>query len=199
MDTGEILRITMNYIAPNSSAVQNVFHWLYGGSGDPDGDVMDAVADWTTDEWAAAWDNFAGSAVSLDTIEGKVVNPLGEVIRDLGVRLIDIPGSAGGEILGAAVSGYLTVPTAIPGHRGSKYVPGAGEALTTQGAFGTTAVTALLTLLGAYLNSIDVGGVGDLVPGIPSRTLNQFVEFLTEGSTTNIPAYQRRRKPDVGE
>jgi len=175
MDTGEILRITMNYIAPNSSAVQNVFHWMYGGTGDPDGDVMDAVATWAADEWGAAWDNFSSIAVNLDTIEGKVVNPLGEVLRDLGVRLIDIDGSVAGEMLGAAVSGYITVPTAIPGHRGSKYIPGAAEGLTTNGSFGATAITALLTLLGAYLNSIDVGGTGDLVPGIPSRTLNQFV------------------------
>jgi len=53
-------------------------------------------------------------------------------------------------------------------------------------------------LLLEYLGDVPTAGTGVLIAGLASKTLNQFVPFLSAGLIEDTPAYQRRRKPNVG-
>ena len=134
----------------------------------------------------------------MDYFEADLVSVSGLVQQNLGVRNINVAGDAPGTTIAAAVSAYLMATTLAPKGRGSKYIPGLAETQTSDGEWSPTALATLSQMLLAYLATINATGGTQLVPGISSRTAQQFLPFLAQGLVESIPAYQRRRKPGVG-
>jgi len=195
---GELFRATFHYQQPGSSAVQNVFHWRYDGTPTSNQAVADAIATWALDDWGARWQELAATDVELDSVEVFRVDFDGSPISALGTQFINSFGLRTSDMLTAAVSAFMQADTAVPGRRGRKYVPGLAEGNVNNGVLDAAQLVDLALLLAEYVNLIPVGVSGVLTPGVVSRLLELFTEFLDAGSITDVPAYQRRRKPGVG-
>lgn len=198
VNPGDIVRTALSYSAPGASEQQNVFfHTLEGGS-QPDLDILNSINAWVTNIWHPAWADLCSGEAEIVSFAVDVVNPDGTVARNLGGLPVGLSGGVGGEVTSAAVSGYLLAYTILPKQRGSKYIPGVAEASITNGLFNAEALGDLAVLLALYLGYIDVAAVPLLRPGVLSRTLETFVDFLESGLIEVRPAYQRRRKLGVG-
>lgn len=195
---GQIFRATVHYIVPNSSDIQNVFYWEYQGGATANQNVLDAIVDWLTNGWGDRWIALASTDAVLDSVEVIGVNPDGTTQVNVGSEELGLVGIETSDILTGVVSMFLQADTATPGHKGRKYVPGLGDSDVVDGLIGASQLVTMLLLLGEWLLTLTAVGPGELVPGLLSRTLVQFLPFLDAGSITDVPAYQRRRKPNVG-
>jgi hypothetical protein len=198
MNVGEILRVQLNYNVPNASAVQNVFWYVLAGSNLPDEDVPAVFVAWAEFDWGAAWEVAADQLVSIDTVSLDVVNPDGTVARDLGESAVGLFGAqVTSDNTPGVVSGFIKADTALPKSRGSKYIPGFTDGLLAAGLWNTTATNVLLDCLVEYISTVGAG-TSSFIPGVLRRVAAAFEPFIGTGDTTDVPAYQRRRKPNVG-
>ena len=198
MNVGEVLRLTLSYTYPNASEAMNVFYYELTGGNEDDSQVETDIVDWVVNTWVPVWEQIASAGVFLTTAALDIMNTDGTVARNLTTEPIGLAGQVPQHILPAANAYYLQAYTSMPKQRGSKYVPGIPETLVDDGKITAPTVVFMLGLLTAYLAPVAAGTSGSLVPGILSKTLLQFVPFLISGVVTDIPAYQRRRKPNVG-
>ena len=197
-EIGEIFRATFNYVVPNSSAAQNVFHWVLQTAPIEDFKIFDSIASWGENDWGDPWAEIASDLSSLESIKVDVVNVDGTIVRAVGLALIGLDGTGAGGSVSAAVSAYMLLKTIRPKVRGSKYVAGVADARVDSGELDAPAIAQMAFLLIEYGSDILIEGAAVIVPGVPSRSLVEFVEFLDTGLLETIPAYQRRRKPNVG-
>ncbi len=196
---GEIIRGTISYVQEFASAIQNVFHWEVQGGNPTDEDVVDGVEDWVLNDWHDRWQQLTSNQSTLRDIRILVVDSNGGVIRDLGTVDIGLSGLQMEQVVSSAVSAYMIGNTLNPTIRGSKYVPGLAENSVNNGALTNDALADLGILLVQYLFDIDLSPAGFLIAGVLSSKLESFEPFAGIGSIEQIPAYQRRRKPGVGE
>jgi hypothetical protein len=197
-DIGSIVRGVISYSSPGASDQQNVLWWVLEDIGMGNPALLAAIAEWVTDLWAPAWALLAADTSTLLEVAVDLMNEDGTVRVNVGVEPIGIVGNGSDEITSAAVSGYLLAQTDVPNSRGSKYVPGIDESKISAGLFSGLATIDLLLLASLYVTGIptDLGGL--LAPGILSRAVQIFRKFLVSATVTDVPAYQRRRKPNVG-
>ena len=198
MVSGETLRVVAKYSAPNSSEILNVFHYAYSGAGDTDEDVLDECVTFFTDNWGAKWADFASNDLDFDEIELDVISDQGLVVRNVGSAPIGVPGGYVQDMCPTGVAALITADTIFPKQRGRKFVPGLSEIYVADSLMETAAIVKLALLVIEYLATIDGLLNGELTPGILSKTLENFVAFQSSGAVTDVPAYQRRRKPNVG-
>lgn len=198
-EAGEILRVAVHYIQANAGDMLNVFTFQIASGNEDDSRVLDDFADWVENVWGVDWQDFATLQCELDRVEIDVLNTNGTVDRNIGSQGINIVGSNSGELAPAACAGYLKADTAIPKTRGSKYVPGLFEGILDTGELNAETLADLLLMLVTAF-SVFEGTVSGMFyqPGVLSRTAVEFVPFEEAGYVTDIPAYQRRRKPNVG-
>lgn len=198
IEVNDIIRVALHYTGSNASEVLNVFWYQLTIDSLANASLMDILEDYLTDVWGDAWADFAAQSFSMDFFEVDIINPDGTVNRNIGERTLDIDGTVVGDGLPAVVSGYMYASTAVPKARGSKYVPGIAELNTSNGVLSAGAVADLSLMLIGYLATLTTGGSALIVPGVLSRPLEAFVPFTAQGLVNDIPAYQRRRKPNVG-
>ena len=196
---GEIIRGTISYVQQFASAIQNVFHWEVSGGNPTDEDVVTAIELWVLQDWHDRWQQLTSNQSTMRDIRLLVVNELGQVVRDLGTVDIGLSGTQMDTVTSAAVSAYMIGNTLNPTIRGSKYVPGIAEGSINNGALTNDALADLGVLLVQYLFDIDLSPAGFLIAGVLSSKLTAFLPFAGIGAIEQIPAYQRRRKPSVGE
>jgi hypothetical protein len=194
---GEIVRAVVSYSVLGASDVLNVFYWLVT-TGDTDGNLLDDLETWFTDVWGPLWADFASENSNQLGIDVDIVTPLGVVIRNIGTRLTPVQGLSNAVPDVATVAGYLQADTANPRSRGRKFITGHPDDSIDNGYFDTEAAGDLIDMLALWLT--DILGTDTLVlsPGVPSRVTETFLPFVGGGSITDIPAIQRRRKPNVG-
>jgi len=197
-EIGDIIRATLSYSHPNGSIAQNVFFWELQTAAADDDDIMDALDDWVDLSWGPEWDDFAELSVTLFNLEVDVVNGDGTVDRNIGEELQSLVGIIDGEVTSPAVAGFLQASTERAKSLGRKYVPGLPEGGVVDGILHSSFLGYLVLMAIEWLAPIPVTGGGSLVAGVLSRVLLAFLEFDGSIYTTDVPAYQRRRKPDVG-
>lgn len=198
MIAGETLRVVAKYSAPNSSEILNVFHYQYGGAGDTDEDVLAECVTFFTDNWGAAWAAFASTDLDFDEIELDIISDQGLVVRNVGSAPIGVPGLYVNDMCPTGVSALITADTIFPKQRGRKFVAGLNEFWVVDSLMAAGAIVKLVLLVVEYLDVIEGLLNGTLTPGVLSKTLENFVAFQSSGAVTDVPAYQRRRKPNVG-
>lgn len=200
MDNNEVVRMTMSYTIAAGSVAQNVFYWRLAttGLGVPDVQIMSTLTDWTENEWFTAWSDIGSDTAEIRDIDLAIVNSNGEIKRVIGSTSIGLAGLVGGDPTPAAVSGYIRATTDLTRAAGSKYIPGMAEGQVAAGLFDIEAVADLLFLLAEWLTPILVQAGAELISGVLSKQIDNFVDFNGTGTVSNVPAYQRRRKPQVG-
>ena len=197
-DVGDIVRAVIGYSSLGASEQQNVFWWEIEEMGIGNPALLTEIADWAENLWGVTWAELASDTSTLVDVSVDLMNPDGTVKVNVGVSVINLAGDGASAVTPAATSGYLLAQTALPKSRGSKYVPGIDENSINDGVFSLGAVIILLALAAVYITPVTtvVGAV--LRAGVLTRLTEEFNEFLVEASTTDVPAYQRRRKPGVG-
>ena len=197
-DIGDTVRGVVRYVTPGASEQLNIFYWTITEVAIGNPALLDLIEEWVELTWAPAWQPIASGDSEIFDVAVDTLNLDGTVKQNIGSALINIDGSGPAAVTSAAVSGYLLAPTNEPRSRGSKYVPGIDEVAIVQGLFSSAALADLAVLAALYITNI-VAPVGSvLLPGVLSIGVQLFREFLDEASTTDVPAYQRRRKPGVG-
>lgn len=198
IQVGEIVRLVLSYGSPGASIAQNVFYFECQASSADEATTLADMTTHMTNNWLAQWKTISEAAVDCFLLEMDIINPDGTVDRNIGDSDPDVQGDLTGDILPAAVSGYMQANTERSNSLGRKFVPFITEAGQEDGFWDSALVGVLADLLTNYLSILVVDTTADMVPGVLSRVTNTFLEFLGSGYTTNVPAYQRRRKPTVG-
>lgn len=198
MNDDENLRVVCRYSAPNSSEMLCVHMYQYTGAGDTDADVLTAMETFFTDDWGADWQASAADDFSFDEIELDVLKDNGEVKRNIGSAAIGLVGLRVGDMCPSGVAALLTADTDLPKQRGRKYVPCLADIDVVDGLITAARIVTLALLTAEYLDVVQGILAGELTPGILSRTLGDFKPFVASGAVADVPAYQRRRKPNVG-
>lgn len=195
---GEIIRAVLSYSHPAGSIMQNVFTWELQDEDTSDVDMLAGIDTWVDDEWVPAWEVAAADECVLFLLEVDVLNGDGTVKRNVGEEIHADPGLSDSEILPAANSGFFQMDSERAKSLGRKYTPGLGEGAVEDGVIVPAILAQIVLMFAAATLGVDVGITGVLVPGILSRVLESFLEFTGSGYSTDVPAYQRRRKPGVG-
>lgn len=195
---GEIIRAVISYHCPNASVGQNTFTWELTIASADEQDILDDLEDWAHIDWGNEWDNLAATVSGIDLIEVDIINLDGTVNRNIGSAVIIHPGVNPVQPTSAAVSGYFQAETARTKTLGKKYPPFLNEDGIDSGLLNAGALAAITALFGVYIDPIALTVAGVLLPGVVSRVTQLFYEFTGSGYTTDIPAYQRRRKVNVG-
>lgn len=195
---GDIIRSVITYSSPGASEQQNVFYHLVDVAGIGNPALLTEMANWATVDWGALWAQIASQDSTMVDIAVDLMNPDGTVQVNVGVETIGLVGGVTDTPTSAAVSAYLLAQTALPKSRGSKYVPAIAESEINQGVFTLTAVVIMLSMSVIYVAPVTTAVGAILRAGVLTRLTQIFNEFLLEASVTDVPAYQRRRKPNVG-
>lgn len=195
---GEIVRGDMFYDIPGASVAMNVFHWVLDGGSISDAALVAAIDTWATTTWGEPWADLANAGCTLLRVELKKVTAFGVVVAGLGTATIAQVGDATNQVMPAAVSGYLQTDLAGTTRKGRKFVPGLDEDNITNGILTAPALGLLVDLLEAWQTRIAVDGSNDLIPCILSLATGTVRITTFDGFVTDVPAYQRRRKPGVG-
>lgn len=195
---GDIVRGVLSYTSPTGSIAQNVFFYELQDATADEQDVIDDLETGLAGAWIPYWQDLSDNSCVCIVLEADIVDGEGKVTKNLGQNLIGTAGSGVGEIMPAAVSGYIHHETERPGSLARKYVPFIAEGVIDDGLFDAGGLADLVLLLAFLTSDVGVTGGALLVPGILSRVTQSFQEMLGNGYTTDVPAYQRRRKPYVG-
>jgi hypothetical protein len=184
----------------NASQMQNVFFWQWVGDTIANSAVAAALGDWVETDWHGQWSDFASNEVTIDGWQAQEVALNGDILQNIGSDAgLALAGDVISDNDSAAISAFLQANTALPKQKGRKYVTGVADARIENGLINAVSLAQVALLLDVYVSPItDVAGVGDLNPGVLSRTLVAFEPFILSGYVTDVPAYQRRRKPNVG-
>lgn len=194
----EIIRVALHYAMAGASDVMNVFHFLYEGTGDTDSSVLDNIETWLDTDWGDLWKDTASSDAEMLYADVDVVNTDGTVARNLGIATTPVVGLNASDESAVAVSYFIMADTGFPRNRGKKFVPGVPETAIVDGFVTATHLAKSVLLLSEWMNTLTSPANGDLVPGVLSLTRAAFLAFTGSGLATDVPAYQRRRKINVG-
>jgi hypothetical protein len=163
-----------------------------------DATLLEDLNDWVDNTWAFLWDQLADADMLLYLLEVDVLTTGGLVERNIGEEIHADAGGVAGDVMPAAVSAFMQMDTERAKSFGRKYLPGISEALIQEGILMPAPLAVVLLLLIELTADIPIGIAGLLVPGVLSRVTTGFLEFTGSGYATDVPAYQRRRKPGVG-
>lgn len=198
LNIGDIVRVVISFASPGASTAQNVFYFEVQDASADGPTALTDVNDWFVANYLAEWATISDASCEAFLLEMDVLNGDGTVAFNVGDEDPDVVGTGAADILPAAVSGYLQANSERVTSLGRKYVPFITESQQTDGFLSSFATDALADMIVDWVTPIVIDTVSTLVPGILSRVTQTFQEFLGSGFTTNVPAYQRRRKPNVG-
>ena len=194
----EIIRATHFYNHPAGSVAQLVFTYQLQGGDAADSEILTDYAQWVFSQWVPDWEDLADTLSVLDYIELDVLNADGTVKRNIGPNDFDNAGTIVGEIASAGVAAFIQSDTERTKSLARKYIPGLSESVIDDGVLNATALAQMALLLLDLKDVIAITASADLVPGVLSRVTLGFLELGPGGYISDIPAYQRRRKLNVG-
>lgn len=198
--TGDVLKVVAAMLWTDGNVVQNVFALKVSGAGSPfaDQDILDDCEDWLDNMYL----NLTASC--SDDLDGN------ECI----VYKYDVPGADWDEVgsnafvwdptnvtgqLPRGVAGLVRLWTTDPDVQGKKYLPGFSEGSLTDGLFVGGLLTVMLAFAADwYLPFVGATSGATLTPGVWSVVQLAFLAAVDHVAASAIPAYQRRRKRNVG-
>lgn len=197
---GTILRVVASMLWSDGNVNQNVFNCVVTGGGSPwdDVDVVDDMEDWLDNLYL----NMTG--VCSDELDGNEVlvykyDAIDDDWDEVGSQSWVWNPTQVGDQLPRGVAGLVRLWTTDPDVQGKKYVPGLTENAVDDGLINATTLTALLAFAADwYLPFVGATSGATFTPGIWSVVGTVFKLAVDHIATSAIPAYQRRRKRNVG-
>jgi hypothetical protein len=200
ISTGDILRIVASMLWTDGEINQNVFNAQVSGGGGPwtDSDIADDAEAWLDDMYA----NLTGS--TSDELDGNEVVVYKYDVGDADWDEVFSQSwswnpSGASEQSPRGVAGLVRLWTEDPDVQGKKYIPGTVEGNITDGLLDGAWLGAALAFAADWYLPFAGGTTGATwTPGIWSVAQTAFKEGVDHIAASAIPAYQRRRKNNVG-
>lgn len=195
-----ILRVVASLLWTDGNVNQNVFNAVLGGAGAPwdEQDILDDAEDWLDNMYA----NF--TTILSDEIDGNEVvvykyDVAGQDWDEVGSNAWTFDPTQSTEQMARGVAGLVRLWTEDPDVQGKKYIGGLTEASLVDGLIPAAAVTALLAFGADWLTPfVGAASGATFTPGVWSVVGTVFKAAIDHIATSTIPAYQRRRKRNVG-
>jgi hypothetical protein len=197
---GTVLRVVASLLWTDGNVNQNVFNAVVTGGSPPydDQDIVDDAEAWLDN----MWDNIAPNL--SDEIDGNSVivykyDSVHDDWDEVGSQSWTMDGQASAEQLPRGVAGLTRAWTTDPDVQGKKYISGLTENSVTDGLFDSGVITALLAFAADWiLPFVGSASGATFTPGVWSVVQTVFKAAIDHIATSTIPAYQRRRKRNVG-
>ena len=193
-----IVQTTLRHTSLNASEQLMMLTHEVSAIGLPDNDILDALADYLSNQWAPRWQALAANSSTLTRADVVALNTDGTVSRVIGSIVLGVTGNNSSPVLPAANAALMVGNVAAPNRRGLKYVPCLSEFAVQDGILTDVALQNLVELAIEYLTPIVLQLIIEMAPGILDKVAGIFHPFTNSGYVTDVPAYQRRRKPNVG-
>ena len=197
---GDVLRIVASLLWTDGNINQNVFNAVVTGGGSPfdDQDIVDDAEAWL--------DNMYANIVThqSDEIDGNEVivykyDAVDDDWDEVGSNSWTYDPSAINDQLPRGVAALVRLWTTDPDVQGKKFLSGITEGSVADGLFSAGPITAFLAFAADWYLPFTGGTSGATwTPGIWSVAGTVFKAAIDHLATSTIPAYQRRRKRNVG-
>jgi hypothetical protein len=198
--TGDILRIVASMLWTDGNVAQNVFNAIVTGGGGPwdDTDIVDDAEAWLDNLYANL------TTYISDELDGNEVlvykyDTINDDWDEVGSQAWVWNPTQVASQMPRAVSGLVRLWSEDPDVQGKKYVPGFTDGHVIDGLMSAPIITALLAFAADwYLPFAGAGSAATWTPGIWSVVGKVLEAGVDHVATSTIPAYQRRRKRNVG-
>lgn len=198
--TGDILRIVASMLWTDGNVNQNVYNAVVTGGGGPwdDSDVVDDAEAWLDNLYANLTtyvsDELDGNEVLVYKYDG-----VHDDWDEVGSQAWVWNPTAATQQLPRGVAALVRLWTEDPDVQGKKYLPGITEGHLSDGLFDAGLITNLLAFgadwflpfAGAVTSATWTPVIWSIVGKVAETAVDHF-------ATSTIPAYQRRRKRNVG-
>lgn len=196
----DILKVVASLIWLDGEINQNVFACQVTGGGGPfdDLDVVDDMLDWVENLYAnlttRCSDEIDGSQIQVYKYDA-----VGDDFDEVGTNAWVFNPSESGQQLPRGVAALTTCQTTDPDVQGKKYIPGLTTSSILDGLWSAAFLVQMLAYAADWITPFVGATAGaDYDPGIWSPTEKDIFLAVDSISANGIPAYQRRRKNNVG-
>lgn len=198
--SGDILRVVAGLLWDDGEINQNVFNAVVTGGGSPwaDQDILDDAEAWADNMYANIVGNLSED-ISGNTITVYKYDAIDDDWDEVGTNAWGFSPTSVSEYLPRGVAALLLLGTTDPDVQGKKYIPALVEGIVADGLIGATMLTNMLAFGADWLTAF-VGGTSGATwtPGVWSVKNTVFKAAVSSVLASAIPAYQRRRKNNVG-
>jgi hypothetical protein len=188
----DVMRVSLRIRLPSLVEAFNIFD-LRSENATPvaDGGAVADVAEYI----GALIDAFKARVKTTVTFyDLRIVIP--ERQYEVGTWLLAVPGTSSSDLLPHGVSTLVLGLTDNIKIRGRKYLPGCTEgSIGADGFWNSTHLSAAAVYAAAWTDEFVAATANVYTPGVVSKATPDFHPF-TNYRTTEVPAYQRRRRPD---
>lgn len=197
---GTILRIVASLLWTDGNINQNVYNAVVTGGGSPwdDSDIADDAEDWLDNMYA----NLVGNmSVNVDGNNVTVYkyDAIDDDWDEVFSQAWTFDPTQNADELPRGVAALVRLWTTDPDVQGKKYIPALTEAGATDGLWGAGTITNLLAYAADwYAPFVGAASGATFTPGVWSVAGTVFKLAVDHIATSTIPAYQRRRKRNVG-
>ena len=200
LGVGDIVRTTVNFLLPDGTQYQNVFHHIFDGTGGiSDAAVVSDINDWVEAMYADIDDHVHDETLeqlcSVDQVEWAIDKWV--VIANIGTFTPAFVPTQALDVCPNQVSAFVVFKTARPKSVGRKFLFPTLEADQDQGILTGGYIAALVGWADDAVNDITLDVLNVLHPGIVRTGVNDFLVF-TVAVVTNLVGTQRRRRPGYG-
>ena len=195
-----ILRIVASMLWTDGNVNQNVFNALVTGAGAPwdDQDITDDAEDWLDNMYANLTNSISEDLDGNEVIVYKY-DAVGDDWDEVSSQAWGWTPTSADHYLPRGVAHLVRLWTTDPDVQGKKYIPGTVEASLTDGLYLPALVTAGLAFAADwYLPFVGAASGATFTPGVWSVVGTLFQAGVDHIAANAIPAYQRRRKRNVG-
>lgn len=197
---GDILRIVASMLWGDGNINQNVFNAVVTGGGSPwtDADITDDAEDWLDNMYANIVNSVTNNVDGNEVIVYKY-DALDDDWDEVSSQAWTWLATGAGDYLPRAVAGLVRLWTTDPDVQGKKYLPGMLESTLTSGLWTAGLVTNMLAFAADwYTPFVGAASGATFTPGVWSVAQTVFKAGIDHVATSTIPAYQRRRKRNIG-
>lgn len=197
---GEILRVVASMLWTDGNVAQNVYNCVVSGGTPPfdDQDITDDMQDWLDNMYANI------TARVSDELDGNEVivykyDAIDDDWDEVSSQAWTWDPTSVSDEMARGVAGLIRLWTTDPDVQGKKYIPGFTEDTLVAGLYSGATITAMLALGLDWLTPfVGTASGATFTPGIWSVAGTVFKLAVDHYATSTIPAYQRRRKRNVG-
>jgi len=197
---GDVLRVVAQFLWTDGNINQNVFNALLSGAGSPwdDGDIADDAEAWLDNMYA----NITSS--TSDELDGNEVivykyDAINDDWDEVASQAFTWNPTSVSDQLPRGTAPLVRLWTIDPDVQGKKYIPGQVENDLGDGLYSGALLTTLLAFAADWYTPFTGGTSGATWnPGVWSVAQKAFKTGVDHVAASAIPAYQRRRKRNVG-
>lgn len=198
--SGDILRVVASMVWSDANINQNVFNAILTGGGSPwdDQDIVDDAEAWLDTMYANITTHCSDELAGAEVIAYKWDVP-GQDWDEVSSQAWTWTPTSTTDQLPRGVAALVRLWTEDPDVQGKKYLPGLTEGALTDGLWGGGNLVDFLAFAADWYAPF-TGGVSGATwtPGIWSVVASILVPAVDHIAASAIPAYQRRRKRNVG-